>query len=64
MAKRKSPKDKNDLRNYTIIDEKFFDEIFKEIGNEDEILKVVDGLHLRHPIYYCWSKFLIGNEEA
>lgn len=63
-TKRKNPNDKNDLRNYTIIDENFFNEIFREVGNEEEILKIVDGLNLRHPIYYCWTKFLINDSEA
>lgn len=52
-------KDRNDLGNYTEVDENFFDDILYDIGNEEEILKIEDSIKLKHPRYYVWTSFLI-----
>lgn len=52
-------KDRNNLDNYTEIDETFFDDIMYDVGNEDGILKIEDSTELKHPRYYVWTSFLM-----
>ena len=53
---------KQDIRNFTEVPEDFFDQIHREIDNNDEILKIVDSVKLKHPIYYVFTDFLIDRE--
>lgn len=54
---RKNPKDRKDLRNYTEVDEEEFDRIWKEFGNKDEKLKIIDDGKRPELVYLVWTKF-------
>ncbi len=60
LKRRKRDKsDRNDIRNYTEVQEVFFDEIFAEYGNKDEKLKMLDDGSTEKPVFLVWSAFLI-----
>lgn len=46
---------KNDLRNYTEIDDDSFWTIYKNLGNKQEYLKMIDT-H-KSTGYYIWTEF-------
>lgn len=46
---------KNDLRNYTEIDDESFWTIYKNLGNEKEYLKMVDNA--KDTKHYIWTEF-------
>ena len=57
-TKEQNPDDSNDIRNYTEIKEKYFDEIWEEHGNDDGKLKMVDVFSPKKPKYYVKTEFL------
>ena len=46
---------KNDLRNYTEIDEESFWKIYSQLGNKNEYLKIVDNA--KETRCYIWTKW-------
>lgn len=54
--------DKNDIQNYTEVKSDFFDQVYKDMGNEEEILKIMENGRKKHPRYYVWTDFLISEE--
>ncbi len=61
-AKKQDPDDENDLRNYTEINEGYFDEIWTDHGNDDGKLKMIDT-SLKKPKYYVRSVFLTQEDS-
>ena len=65
MAGRKKkidPNDMNDIRNYTEIDEYYFDELYAEYGNKNGMLKMADH-DVGPPKYYVFTEFLTSEED-
>lgn len=54
--KKKKDKPEDNLKNYTEIDKKSFWKMYKETGNKDGYLKVVDTAHV--PKYYIYTRYL------
>ena len=59
--KKLDPDDINDLRNFTLIDKTSFWKIYKNKGNNDEYLKIVDTGE--SPKYYIFKKFIHGKDK-
>lgn len=60
---KEGPEKKNELDKYTEIDEEMFDETYSRLGNDDCILKIVDGITFKDPKYYILTKFLIDGSK-